>query len=191
MAPLHHSPTSYLPTTYTFRGATMHDVPSIVYLLNQRQQKNTGSASFHVEDFRREWQTPRFNPAMDIRMVFDPREMLVGYIEVWVTSSHPWLWGCVHPDFEGRGIGSALLRWGEARVCLAMDSLPAALRTAPRFSTLPVPRAHELCEHLGWHHIKASARLRQEAQKVTGALHLPENASLQYDVYEKDIKQLN
>jgi GNAT superfamily N-acetyltransferase len=191
MALYHHSPTRYLPSGYTFRGANMYDVPSIVYLLNQRQMKNTNSASFHVEDFRREWQTPRLNPAMDIRMVFDPREMLVGYIEAWVSGSHPWLWGCVHPDFEGRGIGSALLRWGEARVCLAMDSLPSALRAAPRFSTLPVQRAHELCEHLGWHYVKASARLLQEARKVTGVLHLPENANLPYDVYEKDINQLN
>jgi len=117
--------------------------------------------------------------------------MLVGYIEVWVGGSHPWLWGCVHPDFEGRGIGSALLRWGEARVCLEFDSLPTEMRTAPRFSTLPVQRAHELCENLGWHSVQVDERMRQEAQKVTGALHLPENANLPYDLYEKDITQLN
>jgi hypothetical protein len=188
---LYHLPTRYLPGGYTFRGATMNDVPSIVYLLNQRQMKNTGSASFHINDFRREWQTPCFNPAMDIRMVFDQREMLVGYLEVWMSGSHPWLWGCVHPDFEGRGIGSALLRWGEARVCLALDNLPAALHAAPRFSTLPVQRAHELCAALGWHSIQMDDQIRQESKKVTGALHLPENANLQYAVYEKDLSQLN
>jgi GNAT superfamily N-acetyltransferase len=188
MAPLHHSPTQYLPSGYTFRGANLHDVPSIVYLLNQRQLANTG---LRVEDFRREWQTPGFNPAIDIRLVFDPREELVGYIEAWMNNCHPWLWGCVHPAFEGRGIGSALLRWGEARICLALDQVPFALRTAPRFSTFPVPRAHELCAAFGWHYVQASQRLRQEVKKVTGALHLPENANLPYDVYEKELNQLN
>lgn len=191
MALSHSSPTRYLPGGYTFRGADRHDVPAIVYLLNQRQMKNTGSASFGIEDFRREWQTPRFNPAMDIRMVFDPREQLVGYLEAWVTGSQPWLWGCVHPDYEGRGIGSALLCWGEARVCLELDRVPADLRVAPRFSTFPVPRAHELCEHLGWHLVQANSQMRQETQKVTGALHLPENADLPYDVYEKDLNLLH
>jgi GNAT superfamily N-acetyltransferase len=188
MALLRPSPTRYLPGGYTFSGATLQDVPAIVYMLNQRQMKNTGSASFQIEPFRREWQTPRFNPAMDIRLVFDQHERLVGYLEVWVTGLQPWLWGCVHPDFEGRGIGSALLCWGEARVCLALDQIPAALRAAPRFSTLPVQRAHELCEHLGWRKIHPK---KAEVKKVTGALHLPENANLQYDVYEKAIDQLS
>ncbi len=82
MALYHHSPTRYLPSGYTFRGANMNDVPAVVYLLNQRQMINNGQPSFHVEDFRREWQSPHFNPAMDVRMVFDLREVLVGYIEV-------------------------------------------------------------------------------------------------------------
>lgn len=188
MALYHHFPTQYLPSGYTFRGATLNDVPAIVYMLNQRQLRSVGLASFRAETFRHEWQTPRFNPAMDVRMVFDQRELLVGYLEVWVNGSHPWLWGCVHPDFEGHGVGSALLRWGEARVCLELDRLPADLQAAPRFSSLPVPRAHELCEHLGWRKIHPK---QAEVKKVTGALHLPENANLQYDVYEKDLSQLN
>jgi ribosomal protein S18 acetylase RimI-like enzyme len=185
MAFLHHSPTSYLPSGYTFRGAKLNDAPAVVYLLNQRQLQR---AAFRVEDFRREWQTPRFNPAMDVRMVFDQREMLVGYIEAWVTDDEPVLWGCVHPDYEGRGVGSALLRWGEARVRLALESLPMSLWAAPRFSALPLQRAHELCEHLGWRQVRPQMA---EIKKVTGALHLPETAILQYDVYEKEIDQLN
>jgi GNAT superfamily N-acetyltransferase len=107
-----------------------------------------------------------------------------------MNGSHPWLWGCVHPEYEGHGIGSTLLSWGEARVGLELDRVPAELRAAPRFSTLPVQRAHELCEHLGWHAVPVDDQVRQEVKKVTGALHLPENAELPYDVYEKDPAQL-
>jgi GNAT superfamily N-acetyltransferase len=184
------SPTRYLPSGYSFRGADISDIPVIVYMLNQRQMKNTAQANSHADELRREWQSARFNPAMDVRMVFDQREMLVGYIEVWMNGSHPWLWGCVHPNFEGRGIGSALLRWGEARVCLELERIPEDLRAAPRFGTLPVQRAHELCEHLGWHSVPMDETVRQEVKKVTGALHLPENANLPYDVYEKDVALL-
>lgn len=185
MAPLHHSPTSYLPSGYIFRGAMFNDAASIVYMLNQRKFTPT---TLQADGLRQEWLTRRFNLALDMRLVFDPREVLVGYLQFWIDEHRPLLWGCVHPAFEGRGIGSALLRWGEARVCLAMDSVPASLRIAPHFSTLPVQRAHELCEHLGWRQIRPR---RAEIKKVTGALHLPETADLQYDVYEKAVDQLN
>ncbi|GAB4490805.1 MAG: hypothetical protein Fur0016_03120 [Anaerolineales bacterium] len=185
MAPLHHSPTSYLPGGYTFRGATLNDLASIVYLLNQR--KFTDS-TLQADGLRQEWLTRRFNPALDVRLVFDTREVLVGYLQFWLDENHPLLWGCVHPAYEGRGVGSALLRWGEARVGLAMDQIPASLWMAPHFSTLPVPRAHELAENLGWQKIRPQ---QAEIKKVTGALHLPETADLQYDVYEKAIEQLN
>ena len=188
MALLYQSPTRNLPEGYSFRGATLNDVPIVVYLFNQRQMTNTAINNCSIEAIRHEWQTQKFNPAMDVRLIFDPREHLIGYIEVWTTlnsPAHPWLWGCVHPDYEGRGIGTALLRWAEARIRLAMDQVPMSLWSAPRFSTLPVQRAHELCESLGWRQIFPAIA---EIKKITGALRLPENAQRQYDVYEKDIK---
>lgn len=188
MAPIYQSATRYLQAGYSFRGATLDDAYAVGHLLNLREFKDAGSGHWHTEVIRLEWQTPRFNPAMDVRMVFDPREHLVGYIEVWMAEPHPILWGCVHPEYEGRGIGSALLCWGEARVRLALDSLPASLWAAPRFSTRPVQRAHELCEHLGWQQIRPELA---EIKKATGALRLPEDTLVQYDVYEKAVDQFN
>jgi GNAT superfamily N-acetyltransferase len=181
MAPYYQSPTKYLPDRYTFYGATLNDLPMVVYLLNQRQ---TASAAFRVEDLLREWQSPRFNPAMDVRLVFDPREYLVGFIQVSMEDGRSFLWGCVHPDYEGRGIGSALLSWGEARARLALDSLPVSQWSAPHFAALPAPRAHELCEALGWQQITPP---QKEMKRVTGALHLPEDANRVVDVFEKAI----
>lgn len=182
MAPHHHyqSPRQYLPERYSFYGASQADLPAIVYLLKQRQ---FGPAVFCVDDLRREWQSSHFNPAMDVRLVFDPREYLVGFLQVSLDSDRPFLWGCVHPDYEGRGIGSALLSWGEARVRFELDGLPSSsLSVAPRFAALPDQRAHELCEHLGWHQIMPR---KKEMKRVTGALHLPDEASRVLDVFEK------
>ncbi len=177
MALLHQSPTRYLPGGYTFRGATLNDAASVIYLLNRRLPQS----GLRTEDLRHEWQATRFNPGMDVRMVFDPREYLVGYIQVWMTENNPVLWGCVHPDYEGRGIGTALLSWGEARVRLAMEIQPLSLWSVARFSTLPVQRAHELCESLGW----------QQAPSVEIASHLSELVRLNGNIYEKHIRQLN
>ena len=141
MALLYRSAIRNLPDGYTFRGATLHDAPEVAWLFHQRFMISDTDASSHAEKIRKEWQSFNFNPAMDVRLVLDQREHLIGYIEVWTVFSppvQPWLWGCVHPDYEGRGIGTALLSWAEARVRLAMELLPSGQRFAPRFGA---PRA--------------------------------------------------
>jgi GNAT superfamily N-acetyltransferase len=123
-----------------------------------------------------------------VRLVFDQREHLIGYIEVWTMltrSMHPWLWGCVHPDYEGRGIGTALLSWAEARVRLALETLPADQRVAPRFGALHnLATVQSLCAALGWQRVEQAGDPVQPSQNVTGALRLFAEGA--YDVYEKE-----
>jgi GNAT superfamily N-acetyltransferase len=196
MALFYQSPTRNLPTGYTFRGATLNDIPVVAYLFNQRQLTFTNSGYNPIAEMRKEWQTQKFNPAMDVRLIFDQREHLIGYIEVWTTfglTAHPWLWGCVHPDYENHGIGTALLRWAEARVRLAMEPLPENLRIAPRFGTQHILKTvPALCEALGWQIIHAEEGIIPQAKKLTSAAHLTQNANMHtnfaYDIYEKEIR---
>lgn len=69
-----------------------------------------GEAAITLEDVLSDWQQPGFDPALDVLLVFD-RETLVGAAEVpgWRVS------GTVHPEYRGRGIGTALLGWIERR----------------------------------------------------------------------------
>ena len=62
-----------------------------------------------LKSIRNDWVSPGFDPAEDIRLVFAPDGTLVGYIEAWTTAKppvHPWIWGRVHPDYSGNGIGT-------------------------------------------------------------------------------------
>lgn len=196
MALLYQSPTRNLPDGYTFRGATLNDIPIVAYLFNLRQMTFANIGYLAIAEMRQEWQTPNFNPAMDVRLIFDQREHLIGYIEVWTTcglSAHPWLWGCVHPEYEGRGIGTTLLRWAEARVRLAMDLLPMQLRIAPRFGAQhTLLTAPALCQALGWHPIQTKQSISPQAKNLTSAVRLVQSAGTSensaFDVYEKEIR---
>ncbi len=196
MALFYQSATRNLPDGYTFRGAMLNDIPVIAYLFNQSQMNQLSGNNFPFAEMRTEWKTPQFNPALDVRLVFDQREHLIGYIEVWTVKgleTHPWLWGCVHPDYEGRGIGTALLRWAEARVTLAMELLPANWRVAPRFGTLrTLKTAPALCAALGWQLLQKDQDITLQPIKLASALRLAQNTGLPncgvYSVYEKEIR---
>jgi GNAT superfamily N-acetyltransferase len=159
----------------------------VVYLLNQRQKMH-GLVS-QVEEVRQDWQTYHFNPAMDVRLVFDQREHLIGTIEVWTMYSpftQLWLCGCVHPDYEGQGIGTALLRWAEARVRLAMDMLPVEQRVAPRFGALhDMATVPALCEALGWQRADQDRNSVQLFNQTPGVFRLLGERGF-YDVYTKE-----
>lgn len=192
MALYYQSPTRNLPDGYSFHGATISDIPVIAYLFNQRQITFNGSRYTSVEEMRKEWQTPHFKPALDVRLVFDQREHLIGYIEVWTITglgSHPWVWGCVHPDYEGRGIGTAMLRWAEARVRLAMELLPPWLRVAPRFGARhALKTAPALAEALGWQPVRGEEAILRQVKNLTSTLRLVGSAESDYDIYEKEIR---
>ena len=196
MALFYQSPTRNLPDGYTFYGATQNDIPVITYLLNQMKISSPNACNFSFEELRNGWKESNLNPALDVRLVFDQREQLAGYIEVWVNTSlaaQPLIWGCVHPGYEGRGIGTAMLRWAEARVRLTLELIPANQRLAPRLSILnSLPKAPSLCQALGW-------RLLSQAQSATPrpnslidlvqlARYSETSARPVYDIYEKELR---
>jgi ribosomal protein S18 acetylase RimI-like enzyme len=118
--------------------------------------------------------------------------MMVGYIEVWTTakpSVHPWIWGRVHPEFGGLGIGTWLLQWAEERACRVLDELPADLRFAPRVGIYrPAKDSIKLFEDMGFEQIRSSYQMRINLEKAPPAPLWADGITLKIADPEKDMQ---
>ena len=151
----------HLPEGFTARGATMNDIEPSMALINRWSRSVVGwDESATVEGVRSEWTSPGFDPAEDIRLVFAPNGEMAGYIEVWTTSKppvHPWIWGRVDPQYEGKGIGTWMLHWAEERALWVLPALPAELRFAPRIGIWrPAEKSKKLFEDFGYSYKRSS-----------------------------------
>lgn len=154
-----------LPEGFTARGATLQDAEHVLHLINTWTQRLIGQDDIlDASILRDDWTSPNFELSRDTRVVFDPSGELVGYIEAWTNSNppvHPWLWGRVHPDFGGLGIGTSLLAWAEEHVSRVIPDLPADLRFAPRTGALRVAEeSKKLFEDRGFKYIRSSYQMR-------------------------------
>jgi hypothetical protein len=193
---LFQSPTRFLPEGFTFRSANINDIPSMATLFLQHKGAARFVDNVLMNELRMVWHTPHFNPAVDIRLVLDQRERLTGYIEVWTQGEmamHPWIWGCVHPDFEGRHIGTTLLSWAEARARLASELVPSQLRVAPRIGVYKASKtAPALCQNLGWLPAHSETSINHYLPELSSAMRLlghPCQVEDQiYIIFEKEIR---
>jgi mycothiol synthase len=130
-----------LAVGFTIRPATLDDLEAGVELFNICSLDFMGEVEVRLEDLRRGWALERFDPEQSTRMVFSPHGKPVGHIEVWDLDCPPvdiWVWGRVHPGWEGRGIGTAMMNWARDRARLAIVDCPDQVRIVMRsgaFST--------------------------------------------------------
>ncbi|MCX6067677.1 MAG: GNAT family N-acetyltransferase [Chloroflexi bacterium] len=182
------SPMTSLPDGFEFRNPVMQDAKAVTDLLNIRVESDYGAATLRSEQVRAEWLTPGFHPSFDARLVFDTRGRLVGYVETWTTHHcpEPWVWGCVHPNYEGRGVGTVLLKWAEVRIMTELYVLEPGVRFAPR--TLPSavrPQVTALYRNLGW---SALAQAAGSLQNGIMSLYQKAVSTNPRKVYEKELR---
>ncbi len=152
---------THLSEGFTMRGARMEDIEPSLKMINAWSQSVIQEDEItDVNAIRTEWKSPGFDPARDIRLIFAPNGEMAGYIEVWTTGKppvHPWIWGRVHPTYEGLGIGTWMLHWGEQRAVQALQNVPEGLRFAPRVGTFhQAEKPRKLFEDRGYRHIRSS-----------------------------------
>lgn len=172
-----------LPEGFTARGASLDDVNAAMALFQRWSRAVIGDVDIaDANDIRKEWVSPNFDPARDIRVVFAPNGQMIGYIEVWTTSKpviHPWIWGRVDPDYQNHNVGAWLLNWAEERVRQTLAETPADLRVAPRVGSYRQDEnGKKLFEAMGFHYIRSSYQMRIDLNEAPPAPVWPEGITV-------------
>lgn len=151
---------------YTFRPATWEDLVGVTEVLNAWSRQHLGFDEFKVQDQKREWETPKFNLVESTQVAAAPDGQIVGYYEIWDLNDPPVrvnLWGRVHPDHEGRGVGTRLLQWGIQRAQRVLDIAPAEARVGLGIETLSIQSAaQQLFEDHGFKLVRHILRMTIE-----------------------------
>jgi len=172
-----------LPAGYTARGGRIEDYKITFDLLNIHAQHLHGRDDLNdPELLRLDWLNNGFTPETDIRMVFAPDNTLIAFVECWLTQEppvHPWIFGCVHPDHWGNGIGSHIVTWAEDHSRLALEKCEPDLRIAPRTGAESHNKAGlALFEGLGWKHIRSYYRMVADLVSVPEVPSFPEGITV-------------
>ena len=120
---------------YRVRPSKMDDLEEAVNLYNICSHTFLGSDECRPDEIQQEWELPAFDLESATRVVLSPGGSLVGYIEVWDIKDPPvniYIWGRVHPDWENKGIGRAMMEWGENRAREAISRTPDHARVVMR-----------------------------------------------------------
>ena len=139
---------------FAIRPATIGDVEKSVEMFNFCSEAMIGAPEYTVERYAQEWQAPNFNLEADTRLVIAPTGQIVGCIEVWDVFDppvHPWVWGRVHPQWENKGIGTAMMEWALERARKAIPRTPEGVRVSARAGTVNTySPAKELLQNMGF-----------------------------------------
>lgn len=128
-----------LPPGYTCRAIETADVAQIVTLANIEPLQINGEPITTVADFLADFNEPGSDPAANTRLVLDETGAIVAFVEVSFMSPYvrTWLWAIVAPDHRGRGLGSALTAWGEARALTRLADAPPDAEVGLEASCFP------------------------------------------------------
>ncbi len=116
---------------FTLRPVAWTDLEAITDLIRAVcEADGDPDDAFQPSELKAEWETPGFNPETGAWVVTDPAGKIVGYEEFFNRHAHAIFQGdgYVHPQFNGMGVGTALLRAQDARARLEMTQAAPDLR---------------------------------------------------------------
>ncbi len=154
---------NHLPAGYRMRPLAREDAPAVAALVNWCYLDEVGAKATDEADVLNEWGTPGFDMAADTRAIVAPDGTLAAIAECWNITEprvRPYLFARVHPAHRDRGLGSALLQWGEERARAAIPGLPPEARVVLRAGTFNTVRdAQTLLENAGFTHVRTFYRM--------------------------------
>ncbi len=162
---------------FTSRPATLEDAEAFVDLLNTCSRELVGMPLHDLDETITELQAPSFNTETDTRLVFASDGTLVGGVQIWDRVPHVRIYAdaCVHPEYRGRGIGSALCEWIEARAQEAVPQAPEGTRVTLNQGALTQDTpARALLEARGYRPIRYFSRMVIEMDALPPTPLVPE-----------------
>jgi mycothiol synthase len=156
------APAAALPAGYTARPATLADAVATVAMFNASGRALLGTNTHTVAEVETEWQSPELNLATDTCLLLAADGSVAGFANIWDGSPHvlPEQWGRVHPAHTGRGLGSYLMAWAEARAQSAVAQAPAGARVALNdFVNIRDTAAQALLTDWGYSHVRSALRM--------------------------------
>ena len=105
------------PAGYSVRPSTREDIDTIARLIQTIDRHDEGIVEpvrGHLED---DWANPLFHAEQDTLVVSTESGGLAAYANAWgiEPSASVEAWINIHPDHRGRGLGTWLVGWAEAR----------------------------------------------------------------------------
>ncbi len=106
-----------LPPGFTSRPATLDDLDDVAALVRAWDLKYVGESEAARAMLQYEWAAASFDLARDTRVIYAADGALAAFAQH--STPDPGLlryeaYGPVEPEFEGRGLGSAIIDWTEA-----------------------------------------------------------------------------
>lgn len=99
-----------LPDGLTSRPLTLDDAPGVHEAIAAEEVVDLGEPEITLEDVVADWQRPSYDITASTVGVFDG-DRLVAYAD---HSGGDVAYTAVHPDYQGRGLGTALAHWNQA-----------------------------------------------------------------------------
>ena len=179
---------------YVVRPARMEDLTSAVPMFNAAEIELTGHGDITVERYTQEWQQTGIDLEQSTRIIFSPAGDVVGCVELWDQfnpPARPWIWGRVHPDSKGQGIGSAMLAWAFDTSHRALERLPEDARLAPHVAA---PASHQpsidLFEGSGMHLQRVTWRMIRDLDEELPVPELPQGIQVRTLNYPDELENV-
>ncbi|MFZ0546751.1 MAG: GNAT family N-acetyltransferase [Candidatus Promineifilaceae bacterium] len=116
---------------FIVRSPTLDDMEDVLEMLEITDLTMIGEIEVTAQMLHQDWTNPILDMERNFRVVTTKNGRVVAYGEL-LDNQKPllqfWSWNRVHPDFEGQGIGTYLMNWGEKLARQSMVKSPPEAR---------------------------------------------------------------
>ena len=153
---------------YHWRPARREDAFAMNELLNEIESVDRRGWVDTLDERERDFNDPTTNIETDTLLGFTNSGKLAAIAWVFPLPASQWehlvfMWGEIHPAHRGRGLGSFVLNWMEARGRQILDTRPRDLPHNLRANTTDnLPDRIALYEQHGYQHVRSYYRMRRD-----------------------------